>query len=81
MDRHYKTPQELLAVLRTGWFKTIEHGASVTMQGSVMGRNIELIATWGNGQQYRKAYFDPQKKPCHYARDFLRSLLDARGVI
>jgi len=81
MDRRYNSPQELLRLLRVNWFERIQRGAGVTVQGIVVGRNLELTATWGNGQTYRKAYFDPQNKICHYARDFFSSVLDARGVI
>ena len=81
MDRRYNSPQELLKLLKFEWIGRIERGVSVTITSTVYGRNLELVATWGNGQSYQKAYFDPQKKPCYYARDFMQSLLEARGVI
>jgi hypothetical protein len=78
--------QQLLLGMR-GWFGMIERGANVSVRAEPVPMNgFFLIARWRNGQEYRKHYTPgyvfghPRKKPCDHARDFLRELLQQRGI-
>lgn len=70
-----------------GWFGMIERGANVSLRIEAVPMNgFFLIAQFRNGEEYRKHYTptyifgQPRKKACDHARDFLRELLQLRGV-
>lgn len=78
---------QALLISISPWIPKIERGAGVTITVNHIPQDgFELVARWGNGVEKRKHYSmdyvlsRPKKKPCDHAKDFLRELLEARGV-